>query len=242
MIMDLPLFAAMMIGPVFALVVLQWPARRYDGFFDDTAFFASIVFGFFAGTLVSVLHYASLVYIDYNFVLLTLVVSIITGLILQIILTLKNFRTRENLPIYALAFGSGMGSMVGAMIIYVYFMGGTTVSMGIVLTIYSFSAILVHGSAAAAFAQMRRRSIWMGLLFAVLVLLPYNLLALLWYLSIFLFRHETFWGIPVVLLLYSGSYYYFMVNRMASGMGVADRRRWRRKGRKNTGKVEDKGK
>lgn len=241
MIMDLPLFAAMMIGPVFALVVLQWPARRYEGFFNDSAFFASIVFGFFAGTLVSILHYASLVYIDYNFVLLTLIVSVITGLVIQIILTLKNFRSRKNLSIYALAFGSGMGSMVGAMIIYVYFMGGATILMGIVLVIYSFSAILVHGSAAAAFAQMSKRSLWMGLLFSVLVLLPYNMLALLWYLSIFLFPNDTFWGIPVVLFLYSGSYYYFMVSRMVSDMDIADRRRWRRMARKTSGGGNERG-
>ena len=234
--MEPAVLTSMMLGPVMAILLLQWPIRKYEDCFSENAMFASMIFGIFMGMVVGIMNYIALMSVAGGFLFMVVVISLIAALGGQIIMTLSRFRNEEALALYGISIGMGMGSMVSAMIIYVYTRTGYTLPGMILMFFYSISAILAYGGALGIFGFLfkTQKRIWFPMIMSFVALLLYNFMAFIWYIEILSFRNEIFWELLVPMLVYSFLLYRYSLNNVILTLSIKKRRLLRRKKRKKS--------
>ena len=138
------------------------------------------------------------------------------------------------------ALGTGIGSMIPVMIGTAYLSIAYTHTAIAVLWFYGLASILVHSSSGFVLGMyIREGRYWYGIGIAALIILPFNFMALWWYLFIFEASRSISWEIVVIMILYAIALGYHHLRDLQRGLNPEMRRKWQRERRK-WGKMQEK--
>lgn len=231
-----PFVIAMFTGPITAFILFTFIIRKIEGYFDEKSMYLSLMIGIFSGLFFAVAHYVSAISLGKEptgYLYLVFILTFIIALGMGIVCGLRRFRESKEGAMYGLALGMGIGSMIPVMIGTAYLNMVYTYIAVAVLWFYGLASILVHSSGGFLLGiYIREGRYWYGIGVTALIILPFNFMALWWYLFIFEVSHSMSWEIVVLMVIYALILGYMNLSGLQRGLNPEMRRKWQRDRRK----------
>ncbi len=231
--MQLAFAVAMASGPITSILFVSLLMNKYEDYFDQKSFYFSLLIGIFFGVFIGVTHTISAVsMVQGGYLTFVIVVSLITTVGVYIVLMMKRFREGRETGLYGLALGSGLGAMTSVTIPYRYLTAYLTLPSVITVWFFCFSTILVYSSMGLKLGlYINEKRNWYGLFMASMILIPFNALAMWWYIMIGV---ETGWEIVVMMVLYAGFVFFNARPQIFNALAPGKRKEYLRDKRKSS--------
>ncbi len=204
------------VGVIPSVILIFFTLREYDEYYQDKHFFYLLVVGLFGGIMTALMYYWSVFYLGENWTLMVLL-SLIIGfaifeiLLFTIILSMKRFDGKYDLPYYGVVLGGSIAGVLGMFVVYAqlseYDMSFQT-ALSIALMIPTLPMFYISIGAMVGFGIPQNKSFkYSG--WAVVYKTIFNLILIFWMIAFF-YWPERGWDLMIFGLAFAVSMYYYV--------------------------------
>jgi hypothetical protein len=233
--MSLGFFTGIIPSVIFVFLTL----KKYDGYFKDRHFFYCLVLGLFAGTMTALIYYWSFDYMSDNlnlavFLAIIIIFAVFELLLFSIVLSMKRFEDKYELPFYGIVMGGTIGGVVCMFLVYVY----TTnlditpqAAFSIAMVIPTLPMIYMGIGAMIGFGLAKDQSTKFSI-YVLIIKTVFNVLFIIWLILFLTEPEESGWQLMVIGLVFAFFFYWYMYNDLLTATLPEKLQKHRRRARR----------